>query len=436
MDKLKVRNIRQLVYWAIDYLKGGVIKHHYLDIKEILENPGIHQKKNLLYLNHILNHAIKTVPYYSSLGIRPCLEDFPVVNKEIIRINQNQFLSNQFKKEKLYKVTTSGSTGTPFTVYKDPGKLARHKAENIYFSELAKYNFGTKLFYLRVWNNVNKKSALKCFFENLVMQDAATLDGKNLENFISKLKKDPLPKSILAFSSTCEGLVQYLDSKSEELHATNVQSIITISETLPQQVKQKLENYFNCPVISRYSNIENGFIAQQCLEENNEYHINNASFIIEILDLERDVPISEGNLGRIVITDLFNFGMPLIRYDTGDLGVLKNKSICSKNNEVFSFIGGRQVDFIYSTNKELLSPHVITNTMWSYPVKQFQFIQTSAEGYVLKLNVFDSKPDENSLLKDLKKYLGYDAKILIEYVDEIPVLSSGKRRKIINQMLK
>src|SRR5690606_22450004 len=102
-----------------------------------------------------------------------------------------------------------------------------------------------------------------------------------------------------------------------------------------------------------------------------------------------------------------------------------------------SKIEGRKVDFIYNTNNELLSPHAITNTMWKYnEVKQFQFIQKSEAIYVMKLNVEKPLISDQEIINDLKKYLGNDASITIEYVKEIPLLSSGKRKKIVNEMIK
>jgi phenylacetate-CoA ligase len=126
--------------------------------------------------------------------------------------------------------------------------------------------------------------------------------------------------------------------------------------------------------------------------------------------------------------------MPLIRYDTGDLARISQKAKCSLLTPVFTKIEGRRVDFIYNTNNNLLSPHVITNTMWKFTeVVQFQFIQNTEKEYHFKLNcVLNKLADENLLISEIKKYVGNDAIISIEYVDEIPLLSSGKRKKIIN----
>ena len=212
---------------------------------------------------------------------------------------------------------------------------------------------------------------------------------------------------------------------------------MTMSEPITDYAKQLLEDYFSCPVVSRYSNMENGFIAQQ---EPGEfiYKINHASFYVEILDINDDKVLVEGKLGRIVITDLFNYAMPLIRYDTGDLGILKNEiDINNKSNGPYLLnIEGRKVDFITNTKGQILSPHSITNTMWKFSdVLQFQFIQIETKKYIIKINIDAERYDkEEILIADLKKYLGNDALIEVEIVHEIPLLASGKRKKIVNLM--
>jgi phenylacetate-CoA ligase len=428
-------NMRSSIFWLTDTLKGGKIRNHYNDVRFLFENPfapeAVSRKDQ--YLAGILAHAHETVPHYQSKSALSVLADFPVVNKEIIRSDADAFISSKYKKESLFGVTTSGSTGTPFKVFKDPGKLARHQAENIYFSELAGFYPGTRLYYLRVWNTVNRKSRFLSWSQNVVMQDADDISSEKMAGFFQALKADKQSKTLLAFASTCEGITRYIEETGIKSDNLNVKSIITISETLPEHTKAKLKESFKCPVISRYSNIENGFIAQQCIEENNEYHINTASFHIELLALDEDKPVQPGEMGRVVITDLFNYAMPLIRYDTGDIATRQKDSSCSLKTPVFKSIEGRRVDFIYNTEGHLLSPHVITNTMWKYPVRQFQFIQQSEKEYCMKLNPNNQRrPDEKNLLSDLKNYLGQDAVISFDYVDEIPLLASGKRKKIVN----
>jgi|WetSurMetagenome_2_1015567.scaffolds.fasta_scaffold00011_20 phenylacetate-CoA ligase len=427
---------RSRIFWSIDFLKAARIREHYMEIRQILENPGSPEMIMLKesHLNRILSHATETTRFYSNYRDFNSINDFPVINKSEIREHSIEFLARDFIGKKLHKVTTSGSTGTPLSVFQDEIKRRRHIAENIYFSEQAGIALGSRLYYLRVWNEINRKSFVKRHLQNIIMQDAADLTDHKLELFISRLERDSSGSAVLAFASTLEVMAQFIERNQRKSNA-HVSCFIAISETLSDGARNILQEAFGCPVISRYSNMENGFLAQQCGDKCGEYHINTSGFYVELLDPDRDENVGSGLTGRIVVTDLFNFAMPLIRYDTGDMAVFSDQSSCGKLGPVFTSIEGRRVDFIYSTDGGLLSPHVITNTMWRYSslIKQFQFIQNSRRNYTIRLNsVSNVFVRERELVSDLKHYLGNDAIITTEFVNEIPTLASGKRKKIIN----
>lgn len=432
-------SIRKNTFWAIDKLKGSPLSKHYKEIKLINENynSALANSFRENYLNNLLDHSIKTVPFYKSIN-SVSLEDFPVIDKNLIRINFNDFVAARYNIRGLHKVTTSGSTGTPFTILQDKNKRLRHSADNIYFNGLADLNIGNRLYYFRIWNDKIRRSKFKNFVQNIITQEASLLDIKAFNDFLERIKNDTSAKNILAYASTLEALSNYLKEIKKEKFTSEVKSIISMSETLPEGTRQILEDFFSCPVISRYSNMENGFIAQQCIENKFEYHINYASYYVEILHVENNKPVSEGEFGRIVVTDLFNYGMPLIRYDTGDIGIWSSTSKCKIKAPVFTSIEGRKVDFIYNTSGSLLSPHVITNTLWKYSeIKQFQFIQLTERSYVMKLNYKNSPYEkEYKLRNELLNYLGSDAQLSFEYVNEIPLLASGKRKKIVNNYRK
>ncbi len=428
--------VRPVLYWGLDALKGGAVRNHYRDIAYLLETPSRQEasQQTQAYLRRILDHAAASTPRYRSLGPGAPLEQFPVVNKGIIKDNQDPFLADSHRGRPLHRTTTSGSTGTPFTVFQDGVKRSRHQADNIYFCERAGYAFGTRLYYLRIWNEVNRKGLLTRVLQNLVPQETGDLSGPNLDRLLDLLARDGSTKSVLAFSSTYEALANHIKDRGALPHGIRVQTLMTMSEAMPDPAKKFLAEALGCPVVSRYSNMENGFLAQQCLEENNEFHLNTASYHVELLDLHKDEPVPFGTLGRIVVTDLFNFAMPLIRYDTGDTGVMAERGLCGKPGPVLQRVEGRRVDFLSDTQGRLRSPYEIVNTMWKYAeIRQFQFIQEGAGDYRMLVNTGDGTfPREEELRRDLRGYLGADARIAFECVTEVPTYASGKRKKVVN----
>jgi phenylacetate-CoA ligase len=426
------------LFWGVDGLKGGKVRASYDEIKSIIEEYDADQsvKKREQYLAQLLQHAVSSTPFYKNYQQFGSIKDFPVINKSIIRNKVDDFIAAGFQKETLHKVTTSGSTGTPFTVYHDEKKRLRHTADNIYFLRKAGFDVGERLYYMRVWNSINRKGWLKRTIENLRMEEIGELSREYTLGLIDRLEKDHSGKALLAFASTYEALLINLLALNKTQINTRVKTIVSMSESLPENVREQLMEIFNCPVVSRYSNMENGFLGQENNGNTSEYIINSASYFIEILQLDKDEPVAMEQAGRVVVTDLFNFAMPLIRYDTGDVATISQLSTSGIKGPFFRKIEGRVVDFIYSVSGVLLSPHVITNSMWKYTeVKQFQFIQVDKTNYIIKLNIESlNAARENELLTDLRQYVGEAANINIEYVHDIPLLASGKRKKIVNLM--
>ena len=428
--------LRKTIFWLKDWMKGSKVRRHYEAIEKVNADHGSDYsiRKRKKYLSEILRHCIDTVPYYRELGIMDSqLDKFPVVNKNLIKSDSERFCSEAYTGKKTFKATTSGSTGTPFTVFHNVDKKRRHTADVHFFWESVGHAWGTKFFYLKIWNAQNSKSQLTLKMQNIVPIDVFQLDDSKIKALLNSVKTDTSPKSILGYASALDRIVKYLEGNPTEMSKANVVSVIAMSESLDGPTKKTLEAYFDCPVVSRYANLENGMFAQQTSWSGNDFLANLASYHIEILDLHENVPVKEGETGRIVVTDLFNRAMPMIRYDTGDLGILGKSEKNGKTYQVFKKIEGRKMDAIYNTKGDVVSSFTITNSMWKYTeLAQYQFIQTSKKEYKFKLNALKKFGREQELIEEFKGYLGNDAKIQVTYVDEVPLLSSGKRKKVLN----
>lgn len=414
--------IRKLGFWSLDLLKGGEVRKHYNDIKKIIENSSVESNLAKTHLDELLNHAVKNTEYYSDYKGYKSLKDFPIVDKNIIIENQNRIMSNKYKDKDFHSMSTSGSTGTPFTIKQNMSKRKRVLAEIIYFGEICGYNLGDKNTFLRVWTQGNKKSNFNAWKQNLVMIDISNLNDKKLENIRSILKEEKV-KCILGYATSLDILSNYLIDKKDTPDMFNVEIVISGAEVLNKKTRLNLKKVFGSNVISRYSNQENGILAQEKVDSD-YFMINNASYHVEFLKIDSDKKAQPGELSRIIITDLFNYATPIIRYDTGDL------AITEKHNEygiVIKEIEGRKRDFIYDTSGGLISPSAVTVNMWKFnKIKQYQLIQNSNKDYVLKLNGAKNIYDEKEILNIYKSFLGKDANINIEHTEGIPLLSSGK----------
>src|SRR5690554_3811548 len=193
-------------------------------------------------------------------------------------------------------------------------------------------------------------------------------------------------KGILGYASALELVCKYLERYPEKVHdKIQVHSAISMSESLTDFTKVCFNKYFNVDLYARYSNLENGIIAQQFDKSGNSYMINTASYYIEVLKFDSDVSVEPGEMGRIVVTDLYNYGMPMLRYDTGDIGKFALKENGDIDKTILDHIEGRKMDLLFDTKGDLVSSFIMYKNMWKYTeIFQYQIIQSGKREYQLK----------------------------------------------------
>ena len=434
-----INYLRNILFWFLDSIKGGYIRKQIKEIKYSVIHPESSNSENLKkkYIDKLLIHATNSTPYYSSYKNFNSIQDFPVIKKVIIQQNFDKFQSTEYKDKDNFKVSTSGSTGVPFFLYQDKNKRRRNHSDVIYFLKESGFKIGNRLYELEVWRGHNEKNRLKAWLQNTIQFDISKLTDKRIESFIELLKNDKQSKkTMLGFASSYEMIAQYMERNNIFLDNLGLTSAIANSEYLNPYTKTTLGKHLNTQILSRYSSEEIGIIAQQTLNSPNSFVINHASYVVEVLQFDNNESVKPGEFGRIVVTDLFNFAMPIIRYDTGDIAKL---GINDEGVIQLDEIEGRKMDVIYDSDGNLISSFVVYTKFYKYYhlLKQYQFIQQSEKDYEVKLNLQGNTfAFEDDLIAIIKSDFGDDSNVTITYVDEIPPLSSGKRRKVVNNYKK
>ncbi|MBO0592803.1 phenylacetate--CoA ligase family protein [Cellulophaga sp. E16_2] len=430
-------SLRRKLFWSLDLVKGGKIAAHYKEIKALHEGATRKEQEpiNARKITDLLEHAVATVPFYKKLATTSLsLESFPVVNKLALRTGGDEFKSGKYLTTKLHKVATSGSTGQPFIVAQDHNKRNRNTADTIYFGEKAGYHIGDRLFYFRLWDKQYRKNKWLAWSQNIAMYSVDEMDDAGNKKAVAELLHTNSSIGFLGYSSAFQNLCNYLEKTNSKPILNTCSSIICIAESLNDYVRDKLLYYFGVQAISRYSNSENGILGQQELHTSNKYYkINWASYHVEVLAFDSNIAVPLGELGRIVITDLYNFAMPMLRYDTGDVGMMERV----EGELMFTKIDGRKMDMFMATNGELLSSHIVHKILQYDNIDQFQFVQETKTNYTIKIKLLHQNyfEDERKVIEEYQTYFGADAKVKIEYVDVIPALNSGKKKLVINMML-
>lgn len=428
--------IRRKLFWH----NNPQLYADYLDILAILKGGG--REKIDSYLSDLLHHAVQTTEFYQQAlkGKSIKLSNFPVINKTVVIENRSAILSNAFEGVKLHVMHTSGSTGIPFEVSQDPRKRMRVIAEIKATNELIGYPSHEKMMY--VLGDVARDprrsgySWKQQFCENIYRKSVAVSDDDTMRELVDFLIKNNIV-AIHASGSSLLPLIEYIlkleENKIISTSDFKVRTVITGGEMIPAKLREDTERAFGskCVCVVKYSNEEMGILAIDTGVGTN-YKLNVADYYFEVLKMGSDEPVNEGEMGRLVITDLFNYATPLIRYDTGDLGIIKSSNgIWPELTE----IEGKRRDLIFTPEGISIGGATITNLMRNAKnTYMWQLVQESEDTYCLKIvPIKGATPtEEDFLMPQLQQLLGENAKVRYEFNDEIPTTNSQKRRYTVN----
>lgn len=426
--------LRRSAFWIADAFRRPSVRSQLDDLKAQLSAGPMATPVQRERLESLLVHATATTPFYRQY--RGCTElaRFPVLQKRHISEHRDAFESTAYAGQRLPVMFTSGSTGMPMQFRFSPLKRCRQRAEIIYFSELAGFKLGVRHANVRIIRN---KKLLRYWMENQVLFDpsASAINEAWLERARKELKH-PAMVFLTGYARPISLLAGYCLQNGDQPGMFSLKAIVPTAESLTLEERQTIESVFGCPVINRYASQEFGVLAQEC--PSGRLHLNTASYVVELLALENESPAAPGQVGRVVVTDLFSHAMPLIRYDIGDLAVLSPETCpCGNPTPTLGKLQGRLVEMILDTHGQILSPFILVNNLREINgITQFRFIQKAADRYELLLVTAATFQEEARVENLLRQYLGEKANIVILRVAEIPPLSSGKRPYVINEYLK
>lgn len=429
--------MKRSVYWTKDFFHGRRVRKFYDDLDKVLANRESGEKHQQKSLFNLLEHMTENTEFYKEYkGVKE-LQKYPVVNKNILIANQDKLTVPADKipeqvGDKVHIQKTSGSTGTPFCIPQDTRKRNRRVAELKYFNELLGIKSHEKLAQCRIWTKWQSKSKWQIFKENIIPINVAKMDDETV-NLLLTTVRDEKVKSIRAYASWYDAVVKYLEENKERANdLKTIIACISSSETLNEDTRIKMKELANVSIVEAYASEEAGMMAQQRIDDTN-YYLNHSGYVFEFLKMDSDKPAEEGELSRIVITDLFNYAFPLIRYDTGDTAVYQEGNESSNGWRYISKLYGRRMDLVYSTSGVPLHPMNFARVLKNLPgIIQWQFIQKSEKTYVVRLNLSNEDVIEVAL-KELKSIVGDDAEIVVERVNDIPVIASGKRKLVVRE---
>jgi phenylacetate-CoA ligase len=203
---------------------------------------------------------------------------------------------------------------------------------------------------------------------------------------------------------------------------------------LPHQ-RELIEEVFKCRIFNSYGCGDGGGSALEC-SEHNGLHIPIQRTIMEFVD-DKGEPVSAGQEGRIVLTDPFNYSMPFIRYEVGDIGIPSTEICpCGRGLPLIKSLGGRTTDIIRFRDGTTLSGPAFTLIFREFPIKQYQVVQTDLDNLLIRVVKEQSyvESDSERLLGAVKYHMGCQGNVRVEFVDDITITRAGKRLCFISNV--
>jgi phenylacetate-CoA ligase len=399
-----------------------------------------------LQLALLLRHAFATTPYcaerWSNIydPARPItMEEFgklPILTRRELQTSFEALTSRALPAAQglAGEARSSGSTGMPVRVMKTQFNLQLWAAtilrEHLWFRR----DLGTKLAVIRHAVERGEKPSWGPPTDNLVATgSAAVLDVRSDVETQLRWLVEQQPAYLLTYPSLAEALARL--SIARGVTISNLREVRTMGEVLSPEVRALCRSAWQVPVADAYSAEETGYLALQC-PEHEHYHVQSENVLLEILDAQGR-PCAPGEIGRVVVTVLHSFAMPLVRYALGDYAVLDEPCPCGRGLPVLRRIAGRARNMLVTARGEQFWPFFGSRGIAEIaPVRQHQFVQTSLDLVEARL-VCDaplSRTQEALLVERIRARLPAGFSVRIAYVADIPRSASGKFEDFVSEV--
>jgi phenylacetate-CoA ligase len=296
--------------------------------------PEALQARQFRQLGVLVEHARATVPFYrrrlAGTGVEPGGLDMeawlaiPTLKRRELQ-EEGEALSSRrplAKHGRASTVTTSGSTGMPVTVHRSALSGTFWHAVTARDHLWHGRDVGTKLAAIRVTENPKAHAPAGAHGRGWGRAartlgppgPVALIDiGRPVPQQLDWLRHED-PDYLITYPSNLAALLR--ESRAEGTRLVRLRQAMTISEALSPGLREACREVWGVEIADTYSNQEHGALALQC-PEHTHYHVQSEAVLLEVLD-EGGRPCGPGEVGRVVITPLHAFAMPLIRYEVGD----------------------------------------------------------------------------------------------------------------------
>lgn len=339
-------------------------------------------------LHRLLCHAVETVPAYQGHVSRAEIDEdpygalckFPVLEKRSLQDHLVNYVSDAFAAKRAFKVTTSGSTGTPLVLVDDEDSLVEYAAAYLRVLNAHGIEYGDRLA-----NIVADAARDSQNVQAQLLVGACEVAQVNLLDSSSRLRAEAIPflqawRPTALFGNPSDLHLLSLRLSDLGLSLPSVNAIVSCGENLTVSARRDIENIAGCRVTELYSMQECKSIAWEC--PSGGFHIDDERVVLESLP-------HESGQHELILTSLCNYSMPLIRYRTGDLGcILPPKTTacsCGRALGMIAEFQGRDRGFLVTPDGRWLSPRAIKLFLTELPLTTWRLVQEEISSLTLEI---------------------------------------------------
>lgn len=393
-------------------------------------------------LINLLMHAYSNVAYYRKLFEEYQIvengqinflkfENIPILTKHQMREFHDDFLSHDYKKRKFYHNSSGGSTGEPINLLQDYDYFNWSNAFSYYYY----YNLlnidEPNAKKILLWGSerdlfkgsIGLKLKIYYWLTNTIPLNSFRMTESDMNHYISVINSYK-PELIRGYAGSLYELSNY--AKKHNLKLYQPKRVISSAETLRENMREIIEEQFNRKIFDFYGSREVGGMAAEC--EYGSMHMLFGNFI-EILD-ENNKRVKVGEEGKVVVTNLFNYSMPLIRYEIGDMAILGPDTCeCGSLLPTLKKITGRITDHFIKKDGTIVHGEYFTHLFYFKNwIKSFQVIQEDYERIrILIVRQMDENPvDIEDIQSKVILVMGKNCRVEWEFVQDIPKTATGK----------
>ena len=391
-------------------------------------------------LRQLLRHAFLHVPMWRDIfsGTRVSkgqirklgdLATIPLTSKDTYigrMVEEYIDISRQFTR--IYN-TTSGTSGKPFQ-----SLIAGQYIGTASFRDFASFRF-------LLWNGKSLKSIatmkiahIRCEWKTHRSEFRFRLNYDDFRDNSEKIYSQLVefgPEVLIAFPSVLFDIARVVQL-NKKLPSLSPRYIVSTGDELTDPVRSFISEQLGAEIYNRYALGEIGIVGIECAEHNG-IHINSESIIAEVTD-ESGNPMTEGTQGKVIVTDLLNYNMPFIRYDTGDRGTLSFEPCACGLYTPRLWLESRGSEYLTFENRRVYRYEFSFGELM-HSVLQYQVVKRKENELLLR--VVPGPMWEDTVIKKLeeraREYLGNDVHMSVELVHDIPKTPRGKSKLMVDE---